>query len=650
MLAAVPATCLLLVLIASAGRVGFRQGFVVATVVFTLAVVGATELLSLPALLRLPGLLAFWLCALGLAAVWLWRSGDRAALEDRSRRLGAAWRTRRPELLGVVAVLAVVLLVAIVSPPNNWESMAYRMMRVAMWQQQGSIEHYPTGYPPQLYHPPLVSYHALQLQILAGGDRFANVAEWLALVGCAVAASLVARELRQPFGVQVVAAVLAATVPMGLLMGSSTQGNVLAAYWLACFVLLFLQQVRRPSLWRLLGCGCAAGFAVLAKPTAYVLLPPVALALGLYGVFALGPRRGVGVLAAVAAIAVTLNAGLYSRNWETFGHPVSVAGERTHLNERLGADVLAANLVRNSMLHWALPSARFNAALVASAAAVLDGIPDLPEATTGRELASVGLKGRFNEVGGANLLHWWLLAVAVPGLLWLGTRARLGAGAEATSCLLAAWLAAVLAFSGIVTWEQWNTRYDLALFMLGSPLAAVFLGRVLGRRAWALRAVCGLFLAAAVPFLLLKESAPLLRVDFDYDTLPAEPVFGATRTHAYFNHMGGYSAMRIHVELADRVAALHPVDVGLHAGKWEYAYPLHVLLKERLPDLRLAYYGVGAGSPSAALRPKELAPEVIVSVRRDLPRRLAQGPASYRPVWVHGSGLTLLRRIDRGGA
>lgn len=650
MLVALPAATFLLVLIACAGRSGFRQGFVAATVICTLGVVAATELLSPLALLRLPGVLAFWLCALALAAGGLWRWGDRAVLRDRLRDLGEGWRGRRPELLGIAAVLAMVLLVAVLSPPNNWESMSYRMMRVAMWAQQGSVAHYATSYLPQLYHPPLVSYEALHLQVLAGGDRFANVPEWLALAGCAVAASLIAKELQQPFSVQVVAAVLAATVPMGLLMGSSTQGNVLAAYWLLCFVLLFVQYVGRPALWRLAGCGCAAGFAILTKPTVYLLLPPVALVLGLYGVFALGgPRRSVAALTVAAVIAAVLNLGLYSRNWQVFDHPVSVVGERTHINQRFGPDVLAANLVRNSLLHWALPSAGFNQALLASAADLLGGIPDLPEATSGRPLASVGLKGRFFEVGGANLLHYWLLAAAALGLLCAGTRSRLGSSAELTSCLLTAWLAAVLAYAGLLEWEQWNTRYDLALFMLGCPLGATFLGRVLRRRPWALRGASALFLLASTPFLFLKESAPFLKVAFDYETLPAAPILEATRTRAYFNHTGGRSSMRLYVELADRVAALQPAELGLLTDTWEYAYPFYVLLKERLPDLAVAYYDVRRANRSAALESADYAPDAIVAAPRHMRLRQMRGAAAYRAVWIHSSGVALLRRTHRAG-
>ena len=610
-----PALLFLLVMAAAASRCGLRQGFIVATVVYTLCVVGATELLSIPSLLRLPQVAAFWAAATVLAALWLWRSADREGLRRRLRRARTRWAARRLELTGVALVLATVFLIGVLSPPNNWESMAYRMMRVVMWLQQGSVGHYATPYLPQLYHPPLVSWHAAHLLLLGGSDRFANAAEWLSLVGCAVAASLIAREVGQPFRVQVLAAVFAATLPAGLLQGSSTQGNLLAGYWLLCAVLLFVQHLRRPAWWRLACCGAATGFAMLAKPTMYVLGPPVALALVLFGALARGqPKRTGGALAIALLIAVALNGGHYARNWAVFGHPVSPVafasgpslgpGQRDHVNERFGADVLAANLVRNSLLHWGLPWAKFNDAVLEAAADLLGGIPDLPEATYGRPLAAVGIQGRFNEVHASNLLHYWLLAAAALGLACpRRKRAWAASGGALTRYLLAGWLLAVAAFSGVLVWQQWNTRWDVGLFMLGCPLAATFLAATFGRRAKKrlLRVTAGAFLIASLPWLLLKESAPVFKLRFDYDTLPAETIFAATRVRAYFNHLGGHGNYLAYTGLADAIVQLQPDVVGLHHPfRSAFDYPLYVLLKERLPAVRLTYYDV-RGNPSASL-------------------------------------------------
>ena len=655
MLAVLPALFFLLTLVAAASRVGLRQGFVIATLIYTTSMVVATELLSIPDRFGYVEIAAFWSGAAVLAAIWLWRWGDGETLMARLRGARGLWATRRPELVGIAIVLAVVGAIGVVSPPNNWESMAYRMMRVAMWLQQGSVDHYATSYLPQLYYAPLGSWHIAHLQLLAGGDRFANAPEWLALAGCATVASLIARELKASFAVQVLAATLAATVPTALLAASSTMANLLGAYWLLCFALLFVQHLRMPALWRLGACGAALGFALLAKPTAYVIGPPLVAVLGLYGALAWRrPARTAGALAAIGLLAVLVNVGHYARNWELFGHPVAAAGEENHFNAAFGLDILGANLLRNSMLHWGLPNARFNAAVLATVDKALGGLPEPPAATQSTPLAEAGIQGRFNEVSASNLLHYWLLAVSAVGLLVVGRRVRPRHAAVLTTYLLAAWLLAVLAYSGLLQWERWNTRYDVPLFMLGCPLAAVFLAAAFGARAGrggaALRTTSAVFLVASVPWLLLKESAAVLKLDLGYETLPAETIFAATRERAYFNHLGGHGHFVAYTALANAIADLEPDAVGLHGRKSRFDYPLYALLRARLPEVQLAYYDVRSHrNPSSALASEGYQPPVVVKVgdQRYNRRRKVRGEGSiYRTHLVLPSGVQLLRRVD----
>lgn len=658
MLVAIPALFLLFAWLAAASRLGLRQGFVVATVAYTAGVVVATEALSLPGWLRLPGVLAFWATATVLACWCWWRGGARArrdALLTGLRGLGDAWAARRLELCGIAIVLGMVLLTGILSPPNNWESMAYRMMRVVMWMQQGSVDHYATPYMPQLYHPPLASFHILHLQILAGGDRFANLPEWLALAGCGIAASLIAKELKGGLPTQVAAAVLAVTLPMGVMQGSSTQGNLLAAYWLLCFVLLLVWYLKTPALWRLAYCGLAAGFAVLAKPTAYVVLPPVAAALGFYGLTVRRPAgRTIVALGAVAAIAVAVNLGHYARNWQTFDDPISPSySEYNQINERLDATILVSNLLRNSLVHWGLPSPAANAWLLDAATTVLGGIPEPAAATAGRTLAEAGLSHRFNETSAPNVLHHWLLAIAVVGLCarrWRPHSPRL------TGYLVGGWIAAVVAFSAILQWQEWNSRYHVMLFMLGAPMAAVFLNHALAscrravpdggevRRAdWPLRAACGVFLLATTPWLLFKDSARWLRWDPD-DAIPSAKVLpGTDRTAAYFNMIGG--GHDNFVTLADKVAELGPTEVGLMVAGGlqgvEFGYPLHVLLGERVR--RIAYYDVGPDNPTWPLEGEP--PAVVVKTGEHWWARELRW--NYRRAWTHPSRpVSLWRRMS----
>ena len=293
MLVLIPATFFGTLLFTFVGirRHGLRQSFVYAATVYMLYLVCATEIFSIWSLLRFEILLGFWTSCTVLSAFCLWGYGDSGIVKQAVQGAWTVCRTSRFEFGAVVVILATILLIAVVAPPNNWESMAYRMMRVVMWMQQGSVAHFPTLVLPQLYQAPLSEWNILHFQILSGGDRFANTGHWFALTGCGVLASLIAKELKQSFPTQILASVIAVTLPMGLVQGSSSQGNLVLAFWLLAFVVFTLQYFKNPSSVRLVCCGVALGFTLLSKGTAYAVVPPVAATLWLCGIIRMKAYR-----------------------------------------------------------------------------------------------------------------------------------------------------------------------------------------------------------------------------------------------------------------------------------------------------------------------------------------------------------------------
>ena len=655
MLVALPALFVAILLVGAAGRCGFRQGFVYASATYTLCVVCSTEFLSFFGWLRLDTVLAFWTLMAAAAGIWLWRYGDGDAVRRKLRNATSCALPEKIALAALATVLAVVFTIALVSPPNNWESMAYRMMRVAMWIDQQSVSHYPTANIIQLYYAPLVSWQSMHLQILAHGDRFANMPEWMALVGCGVVASLIARELNTRFSVQAVAAVVAVTLPMGILQGSSTTGNLSVAYWLMCFLLLFVQHLHTPTLTKLAGCGLALGFALLSKPTAYVIGPPVAMVLVLYGFFHGGrrsserstaagsgrqrrQRRGPGSwrmhvsprmlavlsMAAASVIALTLNLGHYGRNWLVFDSPLSPSEADNHINERFDVDILATSLLWNAALHWGTPSKEVNAAIVEETRVVLDAVGVTRDEAlyegSGRNLYEAGLPARFNEVDTPNFLHFWALAIATIGLCCL--RRRTG---PPTVYLAVAMALSAFFFCAVLYWERFNSSYHVPLFMLGAPLVALFSALVSSRAGassrqrydWPLWAVSTIFLLACIPWLLFKESAPLLKPPFS--TLNAETALSAERERAYFNHIGGrgWPTYADFIDLVHFVTSMDPEVVGLYERNepsrytaWFQAYALHRMLRDRSKEVSVEYFGVE--NRSAQLQRDNRTPSIIL--------------------------------------
>ena len=244
-------------------------------------------------------------------------------------------------------------------------------------------------------------------------------------------ASLIVKELKQTFSVQVLAAVTAVTLPMRLLQGSSLQSNLVVAFWLLAFVVFTLQYFKNPSGVGLVCGGLAFGFTLLSKGTAYAIAPPVATTLWLCGIVrTMGYRcraelgcTGVGVV----LVALVVNGGHFARNLDTFGHPlVSREGNyHSHMNEEMNISVLIANLVRNAASHWGVPNETINHWTLDTVRRLFgERIDHVPGSTLGKKLFEVGIPFTLGEGRTGNFLHFWFLTASFIGILLFRRRGR----------------------------------------------------------------------------------------------------------------------------------------------------------------------------------------------------------------------------------
>jgi len=496
MLVAFPLTAFVLIMLCMVARgSGCRQAFLGAAVCCGLLLTAATELLSLFSAVTMFSLAAFWGTVALLALLALLPAWDRQKIRQ--------VRFENPGLLaGIGAVLAITLLIALVSPPNNWDSMTYHMARVVHWIQNRSIAHYPTHITRQLYSAPWAEYAIMNLQVLGGGDRFANLVQWFALCGSIAATSLIAGEFGASRRIQALAAVVTATIPMGILQATSTQNDYVTAFWLACFVYFGMLLLRTPQPLPAAAFGASLGLAILTKGTAYLFAVPF-----LVWILPVGLKTGrtlfVKQLLIASVIVVSLNAGHSWRNTALWGNPLTTAGEKV-TNDRFSGRVTISNLARNIASHtWTPLSAINNLQFrgVASVHELLDiGLSD-PATTLNGQIFSPG-KTSLDEDHAGNGLH--LILAILAGIALTVRRNSLPRPLLYYALSLAS---GFLLYCILLKWQPWGNRLQLPLFVLAAPLIAMAIP--FERKKLALPLSAAFMLCCSVPWLMGNETRPL---------------------------------------------------------------------------------------------------------------------------------------------
>jgi dolichyl-phosphate-mannose-protein mannosyltransferase len=178
-------------------------------------------------------------------------------------------------LLVVAAALGYELALAVLTPPNNWDSMSYHLSRAAAWYQHHGVAYVDAHTQRENANPPNAEILALYTFVLARGDRFVAAWQWLAEAASLVGVFMVARRLRFGAVPSLLAALLFAAFAQTALQASTTQNDLItASLVLACVA--FAASRERHSLPI---AAAALGLAVGTKLTAIFALPALAVVL-----------------------------------------------------------------------------------------------------------------------------------------------------------------------------------------------------------------------------------------------------------------------------------------------------------------------------------------------------------------------------------
>lgn len=343
--------------------------------------------------------------------------------------------------------------------------------------------------------------------------------------------SLIAKQLGADWRGEVFAAVVCATIPMGILQGSSTQNDFAVAFWLVCLAHYVLLTVHSGiNLDRVLGIAASLGLAILTKTSAYFWAFPFCVWLLIWGLKNLR-RQVCQPILLVALVVIALNFSHYQRNFELFG---SLLGATAYYQQEYKIEVISlptfvSNIIKNLALHLDLvrnlglqsiitPTIGIQAKLIRIIHAVLGVDAGDPRTTWPPNSFQVpGLS--FDENTANNPVHFllvWLSALIFIARKYLRSQKYL-------ALYLVSLIGGFLIFCLLLKWQPYQSRHHLTAFVLFSAFVGAVMSETLNKKVLYSVALC--LLIASMPWVFHNKFRPLTGND---------SIFRMSRSDQYF--------------------------------------------------------------------------------------------------------------------
>jgi 4-amino-4-deoxy-L-arabinose transferase-like glycosyltransferase len=608
----IPIFCFLLMIGIFTGT--WRERFLLACISWGVLVVVVTESLSLWHGLDRATLTAAWSFILIILG-FFWSKTSKTKRLKYAMNFNLEIAVMITMMSGILLVTAVI---AYFAAPNNWDSMTCHLARVAHWSQDKTVSLYPSDSLRELLYPPWAEYAIMQFYILADSDRWVNFIQWFSSLGCMIGVSLIAARLNGKAEIQALAALIVATIPMGILQSTSTQNDYVAAFWLVCFVYFGLNLLQKGKWLYCIATAASLGLTCLAKGTGYIYGISFMIWIMIAGIKNQG-RQFLARLSVLLLIAVVLNSFYYARNYSLTRTIIPPTESANMIRKKFDLKTTIGKLALNIGLHAATGFERPDQWVEKTVDQILHrlGISQGDERVffTGEKKFLLTNPINHEDFAG-NFIHSLLIMFCLVVSFWPGQPITKEYRIYALSLL-----GAVVFFLIMLKWSIYHSRYHLPVFILFAPFLALVLGCYLKSRE---RIVLGLILVmASIPWIVDNKTRPLIG---------AKSVFSAPRGDQYFFERP--ETMTNYEGIAKQAQMLKCREVGIVSSVNSWKYPLWVLLKKQQPNLpwRIEYVMVDNVSNRLPYPLGKFNPCAVVTLE-DQPLGAVIPTNSYTKVW-----------------
>jgi 4-amino-4-deoxy-L-arabinose transferase-like glycosyltransferase len=507
----------------------------------------------------------------------------------------------------IVALFAI----AFISPANNVDSLLYHMSRVVHWAQNQSLDHYAPKYNHELLKPIWAEIAILNLRVLWGNDQPVNLVQWFSMFGSLIAVAGIASIFVKNWRAQLLTAIVAVSIPLGILESTTTQNDYVTTIWvvsIAYFVVL--SQRRRLSPIEFGAMAGAFGLGLLTKGTFFVYGPVLMAWYFLILLFRKSFRRILLQGGVLVLLTILLNSGFWIRNIQTYGGPygttewlsrnvpfipkpistlpdpnlpdendqsqtqvdrsedsladqAKILSDPTHISEKIvgfisrilvgEAKIIALN--RITPVQWVNDQ-------------VTDALLQYPKVFDEAWLKATGIAAWNNEDTASNPLHLLLVPVSLILLLILSRKMKVNPILNyAIVSLIAFFMIPIVIGHGV---GIWGLRYQLSFWLLWAPVAGTVLTLALANFLVGYYLIAFGLLLYTLPYLFINNTKPLIgmtpwptRVDSILTSSSNEIMFA---TNPDFRDEYEYITQEI------RSAQCKEVGLALTSGDFEYMF------------------------------------------------------------------------------